>query len=853
MGRMKNLGVLIAVAVAITAADVHVARGQQLDTAAVRIILEQHLGRRVSQQEILAHLRRSGMSRDEARAQLRARGYDPAVADQYYDQLEAGAGGPVAADVAFVRALERIGLARPQGGPEAEPHALAVRETQPPAEAAPADPSRAPQDSAARGAERDSLPHFGRNLFARSDTEFEPVLVGPAPLDYRLGPGDQIVLVLTGDVQDAYEITVSGSGNLVIPNAGQIAVNGLTLAQLEDQLYDRLGSVYAGVQRGAEATTRFSVSLGNLRTIQIYIVGEVARPGAVTVSSMATVFNALYHAGGPNEDGSFRYIQVRRGGRVVQEVDLYDYLVYGDGRSDIRLEHGDRIHVPLARTRVTVKGEIVRPAIYEVREGEGLRDVIEYAGGLEPDAFLRSVQIDRILPPGARQSGVERVIHNVNIEALSGEAEPIALNAGDVIEVFAVSEERRHRVTISGEVRRPGTYAWQEGTTLWGLIGQAEGLSERAYTRRAHVYRLNEADGSRQLIRTPLLTGGGGTPVGDVGLADADSVVIFSRERLRNPAVVSIDGLVKQPGSFPLAEGMTLQDLILSAGGFEEGANVLEAEVARLPEGLARLDTTAYVVRVPLPPAGGPEDDAQDDAAAEALSLELARRPDPGEVPAWRPVADEFELRHGDRVFVRRAPGYEPTRMVAVTGEVMLPGAYALETRRERLLSVLDRTGGLTEQAYPDGLRVVREGKVVAIEVMRARAEPSSGHNIVLEAGDSIHVPAYDPTVIVAGAVNFESRVLYQPGEGLDYYVSQSGGYRDDADAGRVTITYQNGAREDIDKFLIFSSKPTPTPGSTIFVPFKPEAERQGLNVDQFLSRMTAIVSTLVAVIVATR
>lgn len=280
---MKNIGLLIVFALVVTAAaDVRVLRAQQLDTTAVRIILEQRLGRRVSQQEILAQLRRSGMSREEVRALLRARGYDPAIADQYFDQLEAGAGGRASADADFLRALEGLGLARPERGQAAAD----IRDTVPPPPAATAaDSSGTPTDTAAQAQPADSLPYFGQNLFARSDTEFEPVLVGPVPPDYRLGPGDEIELVLTGDVQDAYDITVSRSGYLVIPNAGEIAVNGLTLAQLEDQLYDRLGSVYAGVQRGPEATTRFSVALGSLRTIQVYVLGDVEKPGAATVSS----------------------------------------------------------------------------------------------------------------------------------------------------------------------------------------------------------------------------------------------------------------------------------------------------------------------------------------------------------------------------------------------------------------------------------------------------------------------------------------------------------------------------------------------------------------------------------------
>lgn len=850
---MKRFGVLIALALAVAAVpDVRMLRGQQPDTTTLRILLEQRLGRRVSQDEILEQLRQSGMSRDEARARLRERGFDPAIADYYYDQLEAGAGEQADADADFLRALDRIGLAR-AGRVEARDTVTQPGRT-------PVDSGRAVANVAVASAPADPLAYFGRRLFERSSTEFEPILVGPVPPDYRLGPGDEVVLVLTGDVQDAITMTVSRSGYLVLPNVGQVFVNGLTMGQLEDQLYDRLGSVYSGVRRDGEATTSFHVSLGSLRTIQVYIIGEVERPAAYMVSSVATVFNALYHAGGPSAEGSLRNIQVQRGGRVVQHVDLYDYLVHGDGRSDIRLEHGDRIFVPLAQHRVTVKGAVRRPAIYEVRQEEGLREVVGFAGGLEPDAFVRRVQIDRILSPDARQPGIERVLYDVSVESLRDEqGESIALSPGDVIEVSVVSEARRHRVAVMGEVRRPGTYEWREGTTLWGLIGQADGLNERAYTERAHIYRLNEADGSRRLIRTPLLADANGQPIGDVGLADEDSVVIYSTEELRNPAAVTIDGLVKKPGSYTLAEGMTLQDLIIAAGGFAEGANVLDAEVARLRDGVARADTTAQVMRVRLQSELGLDGAAGEEtlpvvAADARLAYAGARRPAPGEVPGWRPGADELELRHGDRVSIRRAPGYQPARAVMVTGEVLLPGAYVLDTRESRLLSAIERAGGMTEQAYAEGLHIVRGGRVVAIDLKRARDDPRSGHNVMLEAGDSILVPAYDPTVVVTGAVNFDSRVLYQPGQGLDYYITQAGGYASDADPRRVAITYPNGEREDVGRVLgLFSSKPKPAPGSTIFVPAKRDAPPQGFSMDQFLARTTAIVSTLVAVILATR
>jgi protein involved in polysaccharide export with SLBB domain len=798
------------------------------DSAAIAQEIERRLGPGVTQQEIVERLRRSGLSRSQVRARLQQMGYDPGLADRYFDAIERGVEPPAGkTDEQFIEALRRIGVVDSFPRPGVPFDSL--------------PPDSLPRDTVAAGA----IQVFGRSLFLRPSSEFEPILTGPAPPNYRIGPGDEISLVLTGDVELAYLLPVNREGYLVIPDVGQVFVNGLTLAQLEDRLYDRLGRVYSGVRRGADATTRFLVSLGRTRLNQVYVIGDVARPSAYAVDALATVFHALYLAGGPNDNGSFRRIEVRRGGEVVQTVDLYDYLVRGDDRSDVRLEHGDILFVPTVERRVTVLGAVRRPAIYEVTAGEDLRDLIRYAGGFQPEADIRRIQIDRILPPPDRSPGVDRELVDVDLAALADEAgERIELHDGDVVHVFGVSPERRNRVMVTGNVRRPGLYEWRPGLTLGEVIARAQGLTEDAYTARVHIHRLVESDSTRRMIQAPLEVDSAGGVHADVILADRDSVVVFSRTRLRTPRYVSIAGFVKNPGTYTLSERMTVQDLILAAGGFVEGAEVREVELARMPEPWERTDRTAIVYRVPLAPS-----EADGDG-----TLLRAAAPDSADpwLPEWRPRAGEVVLEHGDRVFVRRALGYERPRVVTVTGEVLRPGRFVLQSRQERLSDVLQRAGGLTSEAYPPGFQLHRGGALVATDLPEALRKPESPYNLLLQDGDSLHVPVYDPTVLVTGAVTFESRVLFEPGKGLGHYLDRAGGVTDAADEDRITVTYMDGERRAMSKVLgLFTRAPRIEPGSTIYVPAKPPDERGGINWDAVLTRTTAILGTLATVIIA--
>jgi protein involved in polysaccharide export with SLBB domain len=566
---------------------------------------------------------------------------------------------------------------------------------------------------------------------------------------------------------------------------------------------------------------------------QVTVTGDVRRPGSYQVSSVGGLFNALYQAGGPTADGSFRHIEVHRGGELYHVADLYDFLVRGDGASDIRLEHNDRIFVPPAGAQARVEGAVRRPAIYEVKPDEGIRDLLLFAGGPRSDAMLRRVQIDRIVPPAEQRPGYYRTLVDVQLADLTGAGPSARIADGDVVTVFTVSDLRRNRVWLEGEVHNPGLYEWHAGATLWSVLNRADGLSDEAYTSRAHLYRLNQSDGSRRLIQVSLEKDEAGRALHDLPLADNDSIVVLSNRELRTEEFVSIDGFVKEPDVYPLARGMTLRDLILAAGGFAHGAYVLEAEVSRQTDPTRRTDTTAYVFRVPLPSAGSNGTPIRE-----------------GDVPHWLPEAAELVLQHGDRVFVRAAPGYEPVREVHVSGQVLAPGAYVLATRDERVVDVIRRAGGLTPQAYANGIRVVRDGQVVAADLGRALRNPRDENNLLLVAGDSIHVPVYDAMVAVTGAVNFEARVLYAEGKGLDYYIDQAGGFTDDADRNRTTVTYANGERSAVSRRVFFGRHvPRVEPGSQVFVPSK--SDRQGANLDQVFGRVSAVIGAIATAIIA--
>ena len=773
-------------------------------------------GQQVPEEEILSRLSASGLSRAQVRAQLTSMGIDPSIADAYFDRLAGVTNDPLDQNADFLQALAQMGVLNEVGGVDLGDAIDLAR-----------------RDSLAlsvEGIPESEITVFGRSVFGGTTAEFQPVVTGPVDPDYPLGSGDQLQLILTGDVELALLLEVTREGFIVIPDVGQIFVNGLTLGDLTDVLYGRLGTVYSGVRRGADATTTFHVALGRLRSNLVYIVGDVSLPGGYQISSVATVFNALYQAGGPGEQGSMRSIEVRRGGRLVAELDLYDYLIRGDASADIRLEQGDRIFVPIVGSQVSIQGLVRRPAIYELKPGEQLRDLIVFAAGPRPEAYMRRIQIDRILPPAERTPGLERVIVDVDLEALA-DNEDFALLDGDRVTVSGIGERRSNQVVVEGHVERPGLFELVPNMTLGDVITRAGGLRLDAFDVVAHLIRVVPSDSTTVLERVSLDVGG--QPVPDVLLRELDRVVIYGRSELRTDVFVSISGEIKNPGLFPLDVGMTAEDLLLASGGFTDAADPFTAQLVR-QEGRITLGDTVAISRdivfdLSLPSAF----DGFDGVVPEPASgLEMAR---------------DIELRSGDRVFVRRLQGFRDEGDVVISGEVLYPGAYALERRGETVSSLVARAGGLTAEAYVEGARLTRGGLPLGLDLAQVLDQSRRGADLILRPGDLLEIPEYDGTVQIVGAVGFQSRTRWRSNWNLGNYLEQAGGIVENADRNATVVTYANQERQRTSRFLwLFRLDPGVEPGSTISVPFKEPQEGGGFDSNQLLAYVTSIVTLLV-------
>ncbi|HEV8411603.1 MAG TPA: SLBB domain-containing protein, partial [Gemmatimonadaceae bacterium] len=544
--------------------------------------------------QLRQRLTTSGLTPDQVRARLVADGYPENLLDAYLPGGTASARDSIPADD-VLNAMRSLGVSDStdieglRGSARAYQRALRPRAR--PAAARPlvGDTARTPAGERI----------FGLNVFRSTTSEFEPNLSGPVDANYRLGPGDQLVLILTGDVELTRTLDVTREGFILIPQVGQISVANLTLAELENVLYTRLGRVYSGVRREG-ATTHFSVSVSKLRSNQIFVNGEVEHPGSYRISSSGTALTALYAAGGPSDIGSLRKVSVRRGGAVVATFDVYDYLLRGDSKNDIRLENGDIVFVPIHGARVRIEGEVNRPAIYELKEGETLSDLISAAGGFSASAGLQRLRIERITPPAQRSTaGRDRVYLEITADQLAGGNVPsLRIEAGDVVHVEAIDARVRNRIMVLGNVWLPGTQGFTPGLTLSQALRRAGGAKPDAYLGQVLLTRL-ENDSTRSQMRATLRDTTGAVLGADPVLRDEDEITVFSRTEFRSPRYVAISGAVRKPGQYAYTEGITMRDLVLLAGGLQESASLTDAEIARLPADRAG-GVTARTIRVPL-------------------------------------------------------------------------------------------------------------------------------------------------------------------------------------------------------------------------------------------------------------
>jgi polysaccharide export outer membrane protein len=841
--------------------------GQQLPTPdQARELLQ-------NQPELVEQLRRrlleSGLTPDQVRSRLRAAGYPDNLLDEYLlgsDTTRVVRPGPRTLEA--VRALGILSEAETDSL-EMQDSVLTIsdslRQVLDSIRLVKADSARADSLADSLAVLGGGLKLFGLETFRRTSTRFQPVQSGPVDENYRVGPGDVLVLILTGDVEQAYTLTVTREGFIVMPQVGQVYVANLTLGQLDDQFYARLRRAYSGISRSPGARTKFQISLAKIRNIQVFVVGDVVRPGAYQISGAGTVLTALYSAGGPTSNGSFRKVEVRRGDKLVNTLDLYDYLLHGINASDVRLQNGDVVFVPVHTGFVKLAGEVTRPAVYEVLPQETLRDLIEFAGGFGPAAYQTRVRIHRILPPESRgQAGRARVVVDVGPDQFAGGTVPgVPMVAGDSVTVLSVADRLRGYVTVKGNVWVEGQVGFTPGMKLSDALRLAGGPKSDVYLDRILIARTNE-DSTRLQLRSAFADSTGAV-VSDLVLQEEDEIRVFSRSAFLPTRYVTVVGGVRNPGRVPYREGMTMRDLVLLAGGVTEDADLQEAEIARrdVSKGPGAL---AETIRVRLDSAalstGGTDGVPVTSVAGGA-----------GGVP-------DVTLQPYDNVLIMRLAGWELQRLVYLTGQVKHPGRYALKTKTERLSDLVKRAGGLTEQAYPGGIQFYRSYSAghgpddnppprldqsaqgfrdtlprgfrerVGIDLPRVLKDRKFRDNIILAAGDSINIPEYNPIVIVEGAVNAPGPVSYTQGKSLDWYVNAAGGYAQAGDQKHAYVTQPNGKREGVKRRVILADDvPKPKSGAVVFVPAR-AAQEQPSNVAGIVTAIAGLVSTVVTLVV---
>jgi protein involved in polysaccharide export with SLBB domain len=639
----------------------------------------------------------------------------------------------------------------------------------------------------------DSLRVFGYDMFNVSPSSFVPLAPTSVPPDYTLGPGDNVIVNLWGKVDLELDLTVDREGKVFIPKAGDLTVWGLTLDQFEKKLKMKLSTIYSDF--------KMNVIMGKIRSIKVFVFGEVKNPGGYTVSSLSTLFNALHLAGGPNQRGSMRKVKLIRNNKKIATVDLYQFLLRGYNRDDTKLASNDVVYVPVAGPTVKIKGEIKRPAIYELKGGERILDLVDLAGGLKPTAYQQRVMVNRI----ADQD--QRVLLDVNLYNQSTlEKENLKLKDGDDVAIFSIFDRIENLVWIDGKVKHPGAFQRNPGMRVWDLIRGGEQLQKDAYLPRADLIR-TYPDERKQIIPLNLEKVLAKDSTGNVLLMDKDSLTVYGYWDVKRKKYVTIEGAVKKPGKYELYENMKLSDLVFLAGNPLKNTYVLRADIAHLNPG-----KPADITYVNL-----------QDLYNDWENFIAKQNQD----------ADLF-LKEDDHVFIREIPGWSLQKIVTLEGEVMFPGKYALEQENETLYFLIQRAEGLTPKAFPKGAVFIRSsinqsantnkiedvvtstqllerdtlGNMVSpaitpfnaarlnrvvIDLPMILQEKGGKSDIALQDGDSIFVPKIPSEVQVVGSVGSSSSIQFAPGKKVKYYIDRAGGYTRNSDKKQTRLIKADG------------------------------------------------------------
>ena len=667
---------------------------------------------------------------------------------------------------------------------------------------------------------------YGRNIFNSRNLTFAPSQNIPTPVNYQLAAGDEVIIDVWGNNQATYRETISPEGSINIPNLGPIYLNGLTVKEAEKYLKKELNKIHSGIE-GENPTSEMKLSLGQIRTIQVNIMGEVAVPGTYNISSFSNIFHALYRAGGIGKLGSLRSIQLMRNGKKIADVDVYDFILKGKTMDAVRLQEGDVIIVPTYDMLVNVQGNVKRPMFYEMKNGETVKTLIEYAGNFTSDAYTKNLRI-------TRQNGKEYQVYTIDDIDYS----VFKLMDGDVLNISAMLDRFENKLEIKGAVYRPGIYQYSgQLNTVKQLVEKAEGVMGDAFLGRAVLHRERE-DLTKEVIQVDLKNILNGTKP-DIALKRNDQLYIPSIHDLQDVGTLTIFGEVARPGTFPFAENMTLEDLIIQAGGLLESASTVKVDVSRRIKDNKSTEMTATIGEM------------YTFALKDGFVVD-------GEAG--------FVLKPYDQVYVRRSPGYQPQVNVSVTGEILYDGTYALTSKSERLSDLVQKAGGVTPYAYVKGAKLMRKANAeeiarmkevmemmqremgnasmdslkleeatttysVGIDLEAALKNPGSDADIVLREGDQLILPELVNTVKINGAVMFPNTVAYNKKMTVKDYISQAGGYANGARKTKAFIIYMNGQVAKVNG----AGRGMVQPGCEIIVPIKDKTKAEKWNIQSIM------------------
>ena len=632
-----------------------------------------------------------------------------------------------------------------------------------------------------------SVSLFGYDFFSNSKVSFTPSVNIAVPKNYQIGPGDEIMIDLWGASEITYKATVNNSGSIKIGGIGFIFINGFTLENATKKIISKLKNKHAGITAADRSYNKINtnVTVSKIRTVQVNIIGEVKVPGTYALNSLSTVLNALYVAGGPTKLGTFREVQLVRANKVVATLDIYDYMLSGTQEGNLKLQDQDVLLVAPYKNLVSVEGAVKRAGIYELKEGQTLADLVQYFGGFTPIAYTNLLTIERL-------NGTQKEIREVAFK----EAKNFIMQGGDKLVVQEILDRYENKITIQGEVYRPGSFEMFEKMSLKTLIEKAEGITPEAFLSRGLLVRtFDDTHKENIAFSVSEILNGSST----ILLQAKDQVRILNKEELREARTITIAGAVNTPNTFDFVDKLQIEDVIAMSGGLTLGADPQVISISRrLKDGSFKTLSEVYAV-----------------SSDENLAINNGKT---------------FYIEPFDVINVRYSKGYTTQKNVSIKGEVKYQGAYVLKNKNERISDLIQRAGGLTEYAFIKGAVLIRkvEGANgnVAIDLEAILKNKGALIDMYLKEGDMLSIPSELETIKVTGVVIKPSLIQFKKGKSLKSYVEKSGGFAENAKKAKIYVSYANGDIKTTKHFLFIKRYPKLAPGATIFVPAKSKKER---------------------------